>query len=109
MAGLAYAAEKFLVALYGLVGPGQLQERVQRAYMSFHPVRMADFKDHPELRDAYQRLIDSLTPVEGGSAKGRVSTNLQQMSREEAARISKSIVDFWVMVQSARGTNSGSP
>ena len=60
MADLNYVAEKFHTAVAELVLNLPPAARLDRAFMSFHPVSVDDFKDEPQLQAAYKQIRDRL-------------------------------------------------
>lgn len=102
MADLNYVWEKFSTAIYSLVGSGPMQERLRSAYLSFHPVRVSDFDNDPEMQADYREIMDRLTAqAEGYPGEGKVPSTLRQMNDEEADAIADLILDFCFSV--ARG------
>jgi hypothetical protein len=102
MADLNYVAEKFHVAVHCLVSDKPLQQRVYNAYMSFHPIKVEDFKNESELQEAYKQIMDSLTVVEGAPGEGRVPATIKQMSDSDAAKLIDSILSFTFLVDAER-------
>lgn len=103
MADLGYVWEKFTTAVYSLAGHGPMQERLKSAYRSFHPIKVSDFDDDPELQADYREIIDRLTAKDEGSpGEGRVPSTLRQMSDEDADRLAELIIDFCFSVARAR-------
>lgn len=89
MADLGYAWEKFGNAVHALAGHGSLQDRIHSAFMCFHPIRVDDFANDPELQNDYKEIMDRLTAVDGAPGEGRVPATLKQMSDEEAAHVAE--------------------
>ncbi|MCA6110467.1 hypothetical protein [Bradyrhizobium cenepequi] len=103
MADLNYVLEKFSTAIYSLAGNGPMQERLHSAYLSFHPVRISDFDDDPEMQADYREIMDRLTArAEGHPGEGKVPSTLRQMSDDEANQIADLIIDFCFSVARAR-------
>ncbi|SDG45597.1 hypothetical protein SAMN05216338_1001370 [Bradyrhizobium sp. Rc2d] len=103
MADLNYVWEKFSTAIYSLAGNGPMRERLRSAYLSFHPVRIADFDDDPEMQADYREIMDRLTAwSEGYPGEGKVPSTLRQMNDEEADEVADLIIDFCFSVARAR-------
>lgn len=103
MADLNYVWEKFSTAVYSLAGNGPLQDRLRSAYLSFHPIRIADFDDDPEMQADYREIMDRLTArPEGYPGEGKVPSTLRQMSDDEADELASLIIDFCFSVARAR-------
>jgi hypothetical protein len=99
---LSYACEKFTTAVYALTGEGSLKERIESAYLSFHPLRVADFEKYPDLQLQYQDIINILTKVEGTPGEGRVPATIKSMTSDEARNASDLILAFCFAVREAR-------
>lgn len=103
MADLSYVWEKFSTAIYSLVGNGPMQERLHSAYMSFHPIRVSDFDNDPEMQSDYREIMDMLTSqAEGYPGEGKVPSTLRQMNDDEANKLAELILDFCFSVARAR-------
>jgi len=103
MADLNYVWEKFSTAIYSLAGNGPMLERLRSAYLSFHPVQIADFNDDLELQADYREIMDRLTArAEGYPGEGKVPSTLRQMSDDEANELANLIISFCFSVARAR-------
>jgi hypothetical protein len=87
-----YAREKFGSAVEAMASsPASIQDRLEDAYLTFHPVQVKDLKEGEE-QDLFQDIYDSLTREEAVGDEGRVKATLNKMSDEEASRIASQIV-----------------
>lgn len=85
-----YAHEKFADAIGSLVGLGTIQNRLLKAAMSFHPIQDEHFTN-PRLAADYRKIMDMLTSDESDPDKGYLTTTLERMSDERAAKIANLI------------------
>ncbi len=89
-----YAREKFGSAVDEMASsPASIQERLNDAYLMFHPVRVEDLKEGEE-QDLFNDIYNSLTHEEAVGNEGRVKATLNKMSDEEASRIASNIVSL---------------
>lgn len=100
MGELSYPYEKFYNAVSVLArSTRSIQDRIHSAYVSFHPIRVSDFKD-PEIAASYQELMDRLTKVKDAE-KGHVPATLEQMDDDEASLVADKIVDLFAAIARA--------
>ena len=100
---LMYPHEKFLVAVDSLATTeGSLRDRVEAAWMSFHPLKETDFQG--ELRSKYAELHAALTrmgPVIFGDGEvrvGSVHNTLQNLSDDDVRKIADMIFSMFVNI-----------
>ena len=88
-----YAREKFDAAVEVLAtSPETIQERLNFAYLTFHPVQIRDFSD-PEDAALYIAILEALTTVKNGDPdQGYVKNTLAVMSAEKASKVADDIV-----------------
>jgi hypothetical protein len=92
---LIYVQEKFELAVYSLVRFQPLKDRLENAQMHFYPVKQGDFKNEPELGEAYGKIIARLTAKEERTpGEGTVRSTIDQMSDLEAQEVADQIVGF---------------
>jgi hypothetical protein len=98
---LSYPWQKFSSAIYSLAGEGSLQSRIGGAYATFHVLQVEHFKDHPDLWDQYQQIIDRLTVIKNPD-EGYAAATLEQMPDDEACEVITMILDLAFMIAEAR-------
>ena len=94
----AYALGKLGWALFELVGPGEMKERLLAAGIVLVPVHPRDFPEH--LREEYTRLRRSLTwlPTEKPD-HGTLHSTIEAMSMEEAKDTAQQILQLYVRMR----------
>ncbi|WP_313522224.1 hypothetical protein [Shinella sp.] len=103
----SYALEKFTASAEMMATSAQsLQKRLHMAFMSFHPVK-ADDMPSAELRDAYERLMVSLTTVKDAET-GYVPATTSQMRDAEAEDAAGLIWQIYSGLRRWRADNPGS-
>ena len=92
-----YALEKLSLAVHYLtVDPGDVRQRLNKAYMEFHPVSENDF--HPHLRDDWKWIYTQLTrygPLchsDGTVWIGAVDNTLSRIKNSTGVKIAQRIV-----------------
>jgi hypothetical protein len=95
-----YAVEKLGVAVYALVGTGEIQDRLYEACKSILPLQPRDLPEH--LRGEFTELKQALTwipPEQEG--EGTLLATLRAMSDEEADRLAKKFYELYDQVHAA--------
>jgi hypothetical protein len=101
--GIEYASEKLVAAVHGMAASARsIQDRVQSAYLTFHPIRPE--RDFPtrESRERYDRIMELITADKSDEARGYVPTTVSKMSDEQAEEVARLIVDLADHVNAAR-------
>lgn len=104
MTDVGYACEKLFVAIETMAtGSGDVRERLNDAFMSFHTLKEDDFP--VELRDDWRWVIDQLTrfgPVldhNGEIYKGSVEHTMQRIRRSTGSKIAKRIFQLYYKLE----------
>lgn len=103
----SYALEKFGQAVHELVmHPGRVQERLEAAFMRFHPV-WADDLPEGELRRRFAGIRDNLTFDEATGNEGRLAATLRNLSDEDASAIAARIWRLYYELQEWLDNSTG--
>ncbi len=91
-----YAREKFGVAVDGMATSAcDIRDRLEGAYLSFHPVRAEDFTSK-ENSDLYRKVMEKLTAVKDGPTdNGHVKNTLSAMTDGEAESVASDIFELY--------------
>ena len=106
MSDLNYAAEKFWSAIGSLAGNGPIKQRLESAFLHFHPIKPDDFAN-AETRKDYEDLMRRLTVVKD-DAKGHVPSTIAAMTEEQAENVTGLIVSLCHSIEwgSPRGSEA---
>jgi hypothetical protein len=98
-----YPHEKFLVAVDAMATmQGSLRERVEAAWMSFHPLREENFEG--ELKSKFTELTGALTKLgpiiapDGEVRVGSVHNTLENLSDDDVRKIADMIFSMFVNI-----------
>jgi hypothetical protein len=97
-----YAEEKFSVAVDALATSSRdIRERIYSAYLSFAPIRPAEYED-AGLTEMHESLIRDLTKVEAKRDEGQVQATLATLSDDECEKIAERIFAIYELVHDRR-------
>jgi hypothetical protein len=94
---LCYVDEKFTDAVRQLaISSGPMKERLEAAFLAIHTVRANDFDD-PQMRAAYQSILERLT------INGTVVATTAQMDANEGEDVANGIFELFLAIRRKLG------
>jgi hypothetical protein len=91
MSGISYAYEKLFSAVGGMASsPLSLQERLEAAYIGFHPIRPEELP--AEVGNQYRKIMELLTADKSDAHRGYVPTTTARMTDDQARMVIQMLV-----------------